>query len=329
MDHRVDRLDVAHPEAEAGARAAGRAPRHRLHAAGDADLEVAGADRLVGEPDRAHARGADLVDRLRGDLLRDPALDLGLARGDLALAGLQHLADRRPAATWSGVDLGALERGRDRGAAEVGGVEASESAPPILPNGVRAVPRMTVLDIWRLSSGRRRSGRSDGLTCREVLARTPSCAPRRLARPCESRSPTSRSPRSTPTCVASALVRGRRRCPAALAGAPRRRRRRRAAFKKTAAAAPRGAPARRARRRARQARGVRRRARAGRGGARAPDARPRCEATIARLGAARAATTPAAPRARWSRARCSPPTASTASRAPTTTTTTPTATRAS
>ena len=44
------------------------------------------------EPDRAHARGADLVDRLRGDLLRDAALDLGLARGDLALAGLQHLA---------------------------------------------------------------------------------------------------------------------------------------------------------------------------------------------------------------------------------------------
>ena len=67
--------------------------RHRLHPAGDADLEVAGADRLVGEPDRPHPRGADLVDRLRGHLLRDPGLDLRLARGDLALAGLQHLAE--------------------------------------------------------------------------------------------------------------------------------------------------------------------------------------------------------------------------------------------
>ena len=118
---------------------------HRLHAAGDADLEVAGADRLVGEPDRAHARGADLVDRLRGDLLRDPGLDLGLARGDLALAGLQHLAEddlldlvgRRPRRARARLD---------RGAAEVGGVEGREP-PPIFPNGVRAVPRMTVWDI--------------------------------------------------------------------------------------------------------------------------------------------------------------------------------------
>ena len=57
------------------------------------DLDVAGADRLVGEPDRAHPRGADLVDRLRRDLLRDPGLDLRLARGDLPLAGLEHLAE--------------------------------------------------------------------------------------------------------------------------------------------------------------------------------------------------------------------------------------------
>src|SRR5680860_1120464 len=93
VDHRVDRLDVAHPVAEAGARQQVRRAAHRLHAAGHGDLGVAGADRRVGEPERAHARGADLVDRLRRDLLGDAALDLGLARGDLALAGLQDLAE--------------------------------------------------------------------------------------------------------------------------------------------------------------------------------------------------------------------------------------------
>ena len=118
---------------------------HRLHAAGDRESEVAGADRLVGEPDRAHARGADLVDRLRGDLARDPGLDLRLARGDLALAGLQHLAVDH-LLDLVGLDLGALERGAI--ALPPRSVASSEdSAPPILPNGVRAVPRITVCGI--------------------------------------------------------------------------------------------------------------------------------------------------------------------------------------
>ena len=43
--------------------------------------------RIVVAPDlEAAARGADLVDGLRGDLLRDAGLDLRLARGDLALS---------------------------------------------------------------------------------------------------------------------------------------------------------------------------------------------------------------------------------------------------
>ena len=127
VGHRVDRLDVAHPEAEAGAGQQVGRLAHRLHAAGHGDLGVAGADRLVGEADRAHARGADLVDRLRGDLLRDAALDLGLARGDLALAGLQDLAED-DLLDLLGVDAGALQRGLDRVAAEVGGVERGEGA---------------------------------------------------------------------------------------------------------------------------------------------------------------------------------------------------------
>ena len=136
VGHRVERLDVAHPEAEAGVRQQVGSLAHRLHAAGDGDVRVAGADRLVGEAERAHARGADLVDRLRGDLLRDPALDLGLARGDLPLAGLQDLAEDDLLDLLGG-DPGAIERGLDHGAAEVGGVEGGESAAHLPEGGAR------------------------------------------------------------------------------------------------------------------------------------------------------------------------------------------------
>ena len=56
-----------------------------------------------------------------------PALDLRLAGGDLPLAGLDHLA-HDDVLDLLGRDLGALERGFDRGATELGGVEARESA---------------------------------------------------------------------------------------------------------------------------------------------------------------------------------------------------------
>ena len=101
-----------------------------------ATSEVAGADRLVGEAERAHARGADLVDRLRGDLLGDAALDLGLARGDLALAGLQDLAED-DLLDLLGADAGALQRRLDRGAAEVGGVDRGEGAAHLADGGAR------------------------------------------------------------------------------------------------------------------------------------------------------------------------------------------------
>ena len=65
---------------------------HRLHAAGDDDVELAGADQLVGQRDRVEAGQADLVDRQRRHGHRDAALDRGLAGGDLPGAGLQHLA---------------------------------------------------------------------------------------------------------------------------------------------------------------------------------------------------------------------------------------------
>jgi hypothetical protein len=51
VDHRVERLGVAHAVAEARLRQQVRGAGHALHAAADADLDVAAADRLV-EDDR-------------------------------------------------------------------------------------------------------------------------------------------------------------------------------------------------------------------------------------------------------------------------------------
>ena len=127
MDHRVERLGVAHAEAEARlGQQVGRA-RHRLHAAADADLDVARADRLVEQDRGAQARGAHLVDGLAGDLLGDPGLDLGLARGDLALAGLEDLA-HDDVLHLVGRDVGALERRGDGGRAELGGIDGRQAA---------------------------------------------------------------------------------------------------------------------------------------------------------------------------------------------------------
>ncbi len=102
-------------------------------------------------PDGADARRADLVDRLRRDLLGDAGLDLGLARGDLPLAGLEHGA-HDDVLDLLGLDLGALERGLDGDPAELGGLERGEPAAQ-LADGVRAALRMTVLDMWFLPAG--------------------------------------------------------------------------------------------------------------------------------------------------------------------------------
>ncbi len=88
MDHRVEHRGVAHAIAEARLRQQVGSLGHRLHAASHAHLHVAGADRLVEEDRGPQPRSAHLVDGLRGDLLGDASLDLGLTRGDLALPRL-------------------------------------------------------------------------------------------------------------------------------------------------------------------------------------------------------------------------------------------------
>ncbi len=61
-------------DALAQARQQVRGVRHRLHAARDHDVELAGADELVGQGDRVEARQADLVDVIDGTVIGMPAL---------------------------------------------------------------------------------------------------------------------------------------------------------------------------------------------------------------------------------------------------------------
>ena len=185
-----------------------------------------------------------------------PGLDLRLARGDLPLAGLEDLA-HHDVLDLVRLDVGALERGLDRDAAELGGVERDEAAAE-LADGVRAAPRMTVV-------GHAPSTLStSGALAMDVRATTDA---RRSHRRRHDR---------------GRRLRGRGRRP--------RRRRRAAAARCSIAARPAPASAARARarrgapldrRRARHARGVRRRARQDRrrraySAARASSARARC-----------------------------------------------------
>ena len=131
VDHQVDQRAVAEPVAEARLLQRVRRVRHRLHPARDDDLHVTGADHLVGDLDRADRRGADLVDRVRGQLDRQPGSDRRLARRRLARAALQHLAHDRVLDLLV-LDAGAVERGPDRDRAELGRLVPGERAaePP-------------------------------------------------------------------------------------------------------------------------------------------------------------------------------------------------------
>ena len=61
-EHRIGHLAVAHAIAGAGAVEQIGRIAHALHAAGDGDLGAAGADEVMGEHRRLHARAAHLVD---------------------------------------------------------------------------------------------------------------------------------------------------------------------------------------------------------------------------------------------------------------------------
>ena len=149
VDHQVDQRR----RRRAGSRSA---PCASAYGAFDIDsippvtttLDVAGADHRVGDLDRADRRGADLVDRVRRRLDRQPRGDRRLPRGRLPRAALEHLAHDHVLRLVR-LDPGALERGADRDRAELGRRCAGASPPPSLPNGVRTAPTMTLRAMLR------------------------------------------------------------------------------------------------------------------------------------------------------------------------------------
>ena len=139
MDHVVDDLAVAEPVAEAGLRQQVRRVGHGLHPTGDDDVLVAGADHLVGERDRAHPGGADLVDGLGADLQRQARGDLGLTGRNLSDPGLQDLAHDHVLDVRIG-HVGAAQRLPDRLRAELHCGEAGQPArelPERRPGGAQ------------------------------------------------------------------------------------------------------------------------------------------------------------------------------------------------
>ncbi len=125
--HRVEHLDGAVLVALAGLREQVRGVRHGLLAAGDDDVELTGADQLVGQGDGVEPGEAHLVDGERGDVHRDAGLDRCLAGRDLPRPGLQHLAHDH-VLDLVAADAGPVQRRLDGEAAEIGSGEALQGA---------------------------------------------------------------------------------------------------------------------------------------------------------------------------------------------------------
>jgi hypothetical protein len=87
VDHRVDQLAISHAQSLADAwQQVGRIA-HRLHAAGDRDVDIAGANRLCRQHHRFEARPAHLVDCERGHMVRETTAQRCLPRRRLAQPG--------------------------------------------------------------------------------------------------------------------------------------------------------------------------------------------------------------------------------------------------
>ena len=128
--HRVDQRHVAVLEALARLRQQVGRVGHRLHAAGDHDLDLTGADQLVGHRDRVQAREADLVDGDRRQVQRQARGHAGGAGGVLAGPGQDDLAHDQVVDLLRR-DAGLVECTLDGVAAELRGgqgLEASEQA---------------------------------------------------------------------------------------------------------------------------------------------------------------------------------------------------------
>ena len=134
MNQRIDDFAVAHSEAFANARQQVRRAAHRLHAAGYRDVDVADGDALCCEHHGLEAGAADLVDRQRGDVIREAAVQSRLAGRVLPVTGLDDVAhdafvDNR------GIDAGARDGFAHDPGAEIGGRQILERAKKLSRGG--------------------------------------------------------------------------------------------------------------------------------------------------------------------------------------------------
>ena len=121
-DHRVDEFGIAHLDAVAQMDAVRRLA-HALLPAGDDDLGIAVADRLITERHGAQPRAAKLIDAIGGDFEGHPRRDRRLPSRVLPLAGGEDLAhdDLRHLLR---LDMRAAQRLDDRDLAELMGRQA-------------------------------------------------------------------------------------------------------------------------------------------------------------------------------------------------------------
>ncbi len=129
VDGRVDQLTVAEAEAEPGTRDEVRRLVHRLHAARDDGLGVAGADLRGGEHDRLQAGAADPIDGRGARSVRQTRLEERLAGRGLPDTRLQDLAHEDLVDLGRGrVEAGALDGGADRNTPEFRGRDRAQRA---------------------------------------------------------------------------------------------------------------------------------------------------------------------------------------------------------
>ena len=134
-DHRIDVRDVAHLHAGAQMRHMG-AEGHVFLAAGSDDRRIAQLDVLGCQRHGAQARAADLVDRPGRGFDRQAGIDMRLARGVLALARGQHLA-QDGFGDFRLVDARAGDNGFEHGGPKVMCGRVCECAPERTDSGAR------------------------------------------------------------------------------------------------------------------------------------------------------------------------------------------------
>ena len=144
-DGRVLDLGVAEAVAEARARQQVRRAVHRLHAAGDRQLGVAGPDLGRGEHDRLQAGAADAVDRRGGRRVREAGPQDRLSRRRLAGAALEdHAHEDVIEGGRRRIEAGLLDGGADRDPTELDGRHGRQSPTELADRRSRGTDEIDV-----------------------------------------------------------------------------------------------------------------------------------------------------------------------------------------